>query len=44
MGLNLSSQQIAAGLDLHPDDAHEMATHLREGIEVKKASFPSRER
>jgi transposase-like protein len=34
MGLNLSTQQIAAELDLHSDDAHDMATHLREGTVV----------
>jgi hypothetical protein len=42
MGLNLSTQQIAAELDLHPDDAHDMATHLREGIEATKACVPER--
>ena len=41
MGLNLSTQQIAAELDVHPDDAHDMTTHLREGIEVKKSQSPS---
>jgi transposase-like protein len=40
MGLNLSTQQIAAELDLHPDDAHDRATHLREGIEAKKSLCP----
>jgi hypothetical protein len=42
MGLNLSTQQIAAELDLHPNDAHDMATHLREGIEAKKACVSER--
>jgi hypothetical protein len=37
MGLNLSNQQIAAELDLHPDDAQDMTTRLREGIVVKKS-------
>jgi len=41
MGLNLSTQQIAAELDVHPDDAHDMTTHLRAGIEVKKSRSPS---
>jgi hypothetical protein len=34
-GLNLSTQQIAAELNWHPSDANNMATHLREGIEIK---------
>jgi hypothetical protein len=34
-GLNLSPQQITAELNLLPDDAHNMATHLCEGIEIK---------
>jgi hypothetical protein len=34
--LNLSTQQIAAELNLHPDDAYNMAAHLRTGIEIKK--------
>ena len=42
MGLNLSTQQIAAELDLHPDDAQAMTTHLREGIEAKKACVSER--
>ena len=42
MGLNLSTQQIAAELDVHPDDAHDMTMHLRQGIEVKKAGRPQR--
>jgi transposase-like protein len=41
MGLNLSTQQIAAELDVHPDVAHDMTTHLRAGIEVKKSPPPS---
>ena len=36
MGLNLSNQQIAAELDLDPDDVQDMTTQLREGIAVKK--------
>jgi hypothetical protein len=36
MGLNLSNQQIAAELGLHPDDAQDMTTHLREGLVLKK--------
>jgi hypothetical protein len=36
MGLNLSNQQIAAELDLNPDDVQAMTTQLREGIAVKK--------
>ena len=39
MGLNLSTQQIAAELDLRPDDAHDMATHLREGIRPEDLPF-----
>ena len=42
MGLNLSNQQIAAELDLPPDDAPDMTTRLREGVGVKKASVPER--
>jgi transposase-like protein len=42
MGLNLSNQQIAAELELHPDDVHDMTTQLREGIVVKKAHHPDR--
>ncbi len=37
MGLNLSNQQIAAELDLDPDDVQAMTTQLREGIAVKKS-------
>jgi transposase-like protein len=40
MGLNLSNQQIAAELELHPDDVHDMTTHLREGIVLKKSPSP----
>ena len=36
MGLNLSNEQIAKGLDLDPDDAQRMTTRLREGIVVRK--------
>ena len=36
MGLNLSNEQIAQELDLHKDDAHKMASQLREGIVKKK--------
>jgi hypothetical protein len=36
--LNLSTQQIAAELNLHPADTHNMAMHLREGIEIKNLS------
>ncbi|CAG0988600.1 hypothetical protein ANRL2_03007 [Anaerolineae bacterium] len=42
MGLNLSNQQIAAELELHPDDVHDMTTQLREGIVIKKAGFTER--
>ena len=35
MGLNLSNCQIAKELGLNEDDAHTMATHLREGLVVK---------
>ena len=34
--LNLSMQQIAAKLHVHPDDTHNIAAHLRKGIEIKK--------
>ncbi len=37
MGLNLSNQQIAAELDVDPDDVQVMTTQLREGIAVKKS-------
>jgi transposase-like protein len=36
MGINLSNEQIAQELDLNKDDAHQMATKLREGITNKK--------
>ena len=36
MGLNLSNHQIAAELDLHPSDVHQMTCQLRQGIVVKK--------
>ncbi len=36
MGLNLPNQQIAAELELHPDVVHDMTTHLRERIVIKK--------
>ena len=39
MGLNLSNHQIAAELDLDPDDVQDMTTQLREGIAVKKSRF-----
>jgi len=39
MGLNLSNQQIAAELDLDPDNVQDMTTQLREGISVKKSQF-----
>jgi transposase-like protein len=32
MGLNLSNRQIAGELGLNEDDAHEMASRLREGL------------
>jgi len=35
MGLNLSNCQIAKELALNEDDAHIMATHLREGLVAK---------
>jgi transposase-like protein len=37
MGLNLSNEQIAAELDLDADTVQVMATHLREGVVVKKS-------
>jgi transposase-like protein len=37
MGLNLSNQQIAAELDLNPDDVQIMASQLRKGVVVKKS-------
>jgi transposase-like protein len=36
MGLNLSNEQIAQELDLHPDDAQRMTAQLREGIVQRK--------
>jgi transposase-like protein len=36
MGLNLSNEQIAQGLDLDPDDAQRMTTSLREGVVQRK--------
>jgi transposase-like protein len=36
MGLNLSNHQIAAELDLHPSDVHQMTCQWRQGIVVKK--------
>jgi hypothetical protein len=38
MGLNLSNQQIAPELDLHPSDAHPMTGQLRQGIVSKKSA------
>lgn len=38
MGLNLSNQQIAQELDLHPSDAHQMTCQLRQGIVSKKSA------
>src|SRR5512144_291299 len=35
-GLNLSNEQIAQELDLHPDDAQDMTTQLREGVVRRK--------
>jgi hypothetical protein len=35
MGLNLSNQQIAREVSLNDDDAHNMASHLREGLVAK---------
>jgi transposase-like protein len=37
IGLNLSNEQIAAELDVDADTVHVMATHLREGVVVKKS-------
>ncbi len=37
MGLNLSNEQIAAELDLPLNEAHAMASQLREGVVVKKS-------
>ena len=36
MGLDLSNEQIAKGLDLDPDDAQRMTTVLREGVVRRK--------
>ena len=36
MGLNVSDEQIAKGLDLDPDDARRMTTALREGVVLRK--------
>jgi len=36
MGLNLSDEQIARGLDLDPDDARRMTALLREGVVQRK--------
>jgi hypothetical protein len=36
MGLNLSTHQIAAKLDLNKDDAQQMTSQLRAGIVEKK--------
>jgi hypothetical protein len=38
MGLNLSNQQIARELDLHPSDVHQMTCQLRQGIVSKKST------
>ncbi len=38
MGLNLSNQQMAQELDLHPSDAHQMTCQLRQGIVSKKSA------
>jgi hypothetical protein len=40
-GLNLSTQQIAVDLNLHPDNAHTMAAHLCEGIEIDHPAQPN---
>ena len=37
MGLNLSNQQIAAELDIDPDDVQAMTAQLREGVTLKKS-------
>jgi len=36
MGLNLSTHQIAAELDLNKDDAQQMTSQLRTGIVEQK--------
>jgi transposase-like protein len=36
MGLNLSNEQVAKGLDLDPDDVQGMTTLLREGVVRRK--------
>src|SRR4051794_11960390 len=36
MGLNLSDERIAKGLDLDPDDARRMTTSLREGVVLQE--------
>jgi transposase-like protein len=38
MGLNLSNRQIAHELGLSESEAHQMTTHLREGVVKKKAA------
>lgn len=38
MGLNLSNQQIAQELDLHPSATHQMTCQLRPGRVIKKPS------
>lgn len=37
IGLNLLNEQIAAELDVDADTVQGMATHLREGVVVKKS-------
>jgi hypothetical protein len=37
MGLNFSNEQIAAELEVDADTVQVIATHLREGVVVKKA-------
>ena len=37
MGLNLPNLKIAQELSLNKDDVHEMASHLREGVQSHKA-------
>jgi transposase-like protein len=38
MGRNLSNQQIAKALDLHPADVHQRTCQLRQGLVTKKPS------
>ena len=43
LGLNLANHHIAAELDLHPSDVHQMTCQLRQGIVTKKPPPPLRD-